>query len=98
MRRVLTTSQIELVANKATKTPFPVAQKIAPTIHATGLKREHAISFIPGGGVADGTNGDLVVVSPAYNITRGEIEEIVERTARAIEVVLGPTGGERGRL
>lgn len=95
---MLIPKQIELVANKATKTPFPVAQKIAPTIHATGLKREHAISFIPGGGVADGTNGDLIVVSPAYNITRGEIEEIVERTARAIEVVLGPTKGGEAKL
>ena len=74
-----------------TKTPFPAQDKIAPTIHATGLKPEFAISIIPGGGVADGTNGDVMVITPAYNITKDDAELIVERAARAIEHVLGPS-------
>lgn len=82
--------------DKATKQPFPVADKIAPTIQATGLKREFSISFIPGGGVADGTNGDLIVISPAYNVNKQEIELIVDRVAKAIEYVLG--GGKESRL
>lgn len=82
--------QIELVKDKATKEPFPVADKIAPTIHANGLRPEFGISLIPGGGVADGTNGDLIVVSPAYNISIADADLIVDRAARAIESVLGP--------
>ena len=45
--------------------------------------------MIPGGGVADGTNGDLIVISPAYNVTKQDVELIVDRAARAIERVLG---------
>ena len=85
-----------MVQDKATKQPFPVAEKIAPTIHATGLKREIGISIIPGGGVADGTNGDLLVISPAYNVTKEDVELIVERAAKAIEHVLG--GGKESKL
>lgn len=77
--------------DKATKEPFPVADKIAPTIHATGLKKEFGISILPGGGVADGVNGDLAVLAPPYTITRKDADLIVDRTARAIEQVLGPT-------
>lgn len=82
-------SQIELVKDRATKTPFPFQDRVAPTIHATGLRPEFAISLIPGGGVADGIDGDLIVITPAYNITKKDAELIVERAARAIEHVLG---------
>ena len=74
---------------KATKTPFPVQDKVAPAIHGTGLQREFGISLIPGSGVADGVAGDLIVISPAYNITETDVELIVERAAKAIEHVLG---------
>lgn len=94
--RWLTSEQIELVQDKATKQPFPVSEKIAPTIHATGLIREVGISIIPGGGVADGTNGDLLVISPAYNVNKQDIELIVDRAAKAIEHVLG--GGKESKL
>ena len=68
-----------------------MADKIAPTIHATGLKKEFSISLLPGGGVADGTNGDLIVLAPPYTIGRQEADLIVDRAAQAIEHVLGPT-------
>lgn len=77
--------------DKSTKEPFPATDKLAPTIHSTGLQKEFAISLLPGGGVADGTNGDVVVLAPAYNITRADAEWIVERAAKVIERVLGPT-------
>ncbi|KAK3706395.1 hypothetical protein LTR37_012773 [Vermiconidia calcicola] len=80
---------IEIVKDRQTRQPFPVTDKIAPTIHATGLRKEFAISLIPGGGVADGTHGDLIVIAPAYNVTRMDVELIVGRAAKAIEHVLG---------
>lgn len=45
--------------------------------------------------MADGTDGDLLVISPAYNITKKDAELIVERTAKAVEAVLGPTRESR---
>ena len=88
---MLTLYKIEIVKDKPTKTPFPFADKVAPRIHAIGLQREHGISLLPGGGVADGVNGDLIVLAPPYTINKQEAEWIVERAARAIESVLGPT-------
>lgn len=82
--------KVEFVKDKATKEPFPASDKIAPSIHATGLQKEFAISLLPGGGVADGTNGDVIVLAPAYNITKSDAEFIVERAAKVIERVLGP--------
>ena len=39
--------------------------------------------------MADGTNGDVIVIAPAYNVTRKDVELIVEKASRAIEHVLG---------
>lgn len=80
---------IEFVSDKASKTPFPVEKKVAGTIHATGLSEGFGISLLPGGGVADGVNGDVIVIAPAYNVTKEEMELIVDRTARVIDHVLG---------
>lgn len=82
--------QIEIVADKATKRPFPVSRKIAPAIHAAGLQK-FAIALLPGGGVVDGVNGDLVVLAPPFTIDRDDVDVIVDRTARAFESVLGNT-------
>ncbi|KAF2442458.1 PLP-dependent transferase [Karstenula rhodostoma CBS 690.94] len=82
----------ELVKDRNTKEPFPVKQKVAPTIHAAGLQK-FEIVLLPGGGVVDGVNGDLVVLAPAYDINREEVDLVVQRTATAIDCVLGPTTG-----
>lgn len=43
------------------------------------------ISLYPGQGTMDGVNGDHVLLSPAYNSTRAEIEEIALKTKLAVE-------------
>lgn len=48
---------------------------------------------MPGGGVADGVNGDLIIVAPAYTVTKTDVELIIDRTAKAIESVLGRAEG-----
>ncbi|PYH42874.1 PLP-dependent transferase [Aspergillus saccharolyticus JOP 1030-1] len=80
---------IEFVKDKETKTPFPAAEHIAQTVHLTGLQPEHCISLLPSSGNADGIEGDLVLVAPAYNITAAEVEVIVDRVARVIGSVFG---------
>ncbi|KAI8935378.1 hypothetical protein NX059_007961 [Plenodomus lindquistii] len=83
---------IELVDNRHTKAPFPVGKKIASQIHANGLK-DFGIVLMPGGGVVDGVNGDMIILAPAYNITSADVELIVDLTAKSIESVLGKTPG-----
>ncbi|KAF2708213.1 PLP-dependent transferase [Pleomassaria siparia CBS 279.74] len=80
---------IEFVEDKASKKPFPSEKKISGLIHLAGLQAKEGISFIPGSGNADGKNGDVVLISPAYNMTRADVEIIVDRTEKVVREVLG---------
>jgi adenosylmethionine-8-amino-7-oxononanoate aminotransferase len=77
------------VKDKATKEPFPVEEGIAQKVHRTGLQKEHCISVIPGAGVADGKNGDIIQIAPAYNVSRADIEQIVARMEGVVNAVFG---------
>ncbi|KAH7312512.1 aminotransferase class-III [Stachybotrys elegans] len=74
---------IEFVADKGTKTPFPPSAGVANAIHTEGLLVE-GISLYPGTGTKDGVEGDHVLLSPAYNSTKEEIEEIALKTRNAV--------------
>lgn len=43
------------------------------------------MSIYPGTGTADGKKGDHVLLAPAYNVTKEDIELIVKTTAKLIE-------------
>jgi adenosylmethionine-8-amino-7-oxononanoate aminotransferase len=45
--------------------------------------------MIPGSGVADGVNGDIVQIAPAYNVSREDIEVIVDRVVGVVNAVFG---------
>jgi adenosylmethionine-8-amino-7-oxononanoate aminotransferase len=77
------------VRDKATKEPFPAEAGIAQKVHLTGLQKEHSISVIPGAGVADGRNGDIIQIAPAYNVSKKDIELIVERVEGVVHAVFG---------
>jgi hypothetical protein len=55
------------------------------TYATTGLSRSHCIWVYPGSGCADGTNGDHIILAPAYNITHYEVELIVTRVGQLVE-------------
>lgn len=73
--KYLTSSKIEFVANKETKEPFPPSAGISNAVHQKGLD-ELCISLYPGTGTKNGVEGDHVLLAPAYNSTKEEIEEI----------------------
>lgn len=75
--------------DKASKKPFQAEKKISTLIHLAGLKAHNGISFIPGSGNADGKSGDIILISPAYNITAADVDIIVERTKKVVREVLG---------
>ncbi|RYO90867.1 hypothetical protein DL766_003499 [Monosporascus sp. MC13-8B] len=75
---------IELVADKSTKRPFPAAAGVTSGIVELGLKEPYCIAVYPGTGTADGVAGDHIIVSPAYNTTAAEIEEIASLVYRLI--------------
>jgi len=81
---------IELVADKATKEPFdPALQlnvKVRDQTFANGL-----ICY-PTGGNIDGIRGDQIILSPPYNATASELEEIVDLLDRSLAEVMTPLG------
>lgn len=54
------------------------------------------ISLFPMQGCADGLEGDVVMLMPAFNITASDVEAIVEAFAVACESVLGSDGEKVG--
>ncbi|EXJ96363.1 hypothetical protein A1O1_01489 [Capronia coronata CBS 617.96] len=80
---------LEFVKDKEKKEPFPAKSQLAKRLQATGVQKEFCISLIPGNGTADGKDGDHIILAPAYNTTRAEIDTIVDRTEKVIKAVLG---------
>ena len=53
-------------------------------IHEKGMHQPYNISIYPGTGTMDGKQGDHVLLAPAYNVTKADIDFIVDTTARVI--------------
>jgi adenosylmethionine-8-amino-7-oxononanoate aminotransferase len=66
---------VELVADKATRTPFPRAEKRVEAVFARAF--DYGLVTYPGGGCADGINGDSFMISPPFVITDAESAELV---------------------
>lgn len=49
------------------------------------MEEKYNISIYPGTGTVDGKYGDHVILSPAYTVTKEEVELIVDRAASVIE-------------
>lgn len=79
---------LELVQDRATKDPFPQEQKMAWKVFAAAFERGLIVYYSQG--CADGQNGDLVILGPPLIINRGQIDELVDVLAGAVQAVLGP--------
>ncbi len=78
---------IELVADKATREPFPASVGFTNRVVAAGLS--HGI-FVYGGGVDPAR--DVIAFGPPFTISEHEIELIGERTELALESALARIG------
>lgn len=67
---------IEFVKDQETREPFEVSDKFQPRITKNCL--ENGVVVYPGGGHADGIRGDNILVAPPINITREEVDEMLE--------------------
>ena len=87
---------VEFVADKKTKKPFARSLKFAETL--TLLAQEEGLVVWPNVGQADETNGDLVMIAPAFIITEAEIDELVSKLSAALKKTndkLSVPGGSR---
>lgn len=81
-------AQVEFVADKQTKQPFPAERKIGPLLSKIAVA-EYSLSLIPMTGMADGFSGDGVQLAPPYNVTKAQIDTLVDRLDKVIRQVLG---------
>jgi adenosylmethionine-8-amino-7-oxononanoate aminotransferase len=76
---------VELVADRATKTPFPRRRRVAE--RAVAAARDLGLLLYSSTGCADGTDGDLVMLGPPLVVADPEVDELVELTAQSVEAV-----------
>ena len=81
---------IELVADRATRTPFDPALKLHQRIKATAF--EGGLACYPMGGTVDGRIGDHVLLAPPYIATPENIDMIVDRLGHAVDSALKSVG------
>jgi len=81
---------IELVADRATRTPFDPALKLNQRIKAIAF--EGGLGCYPAGGCMDGRSGDHVLLAPPYIATAADIDMIVDRLGEAVDLALKSVG------
>jgi len=74
---------VELVADRATRAPFAAERALAETIGQCAFE-DGLICYATGGNV-DGIEGDTILLAPPFIATDAELEEIIQRFARAVE-------------
>ena len=72
---------IELVADPATRVPYPLEQGL--TLRVFDAAQERGVMVYPTP-AADGVAGDQIIVSPPLTVTRDDVDEIVDRVALAL--------------
>ena len=77
---------IELVADRASKTPFDPALKLHARIKAKAMAE--GLMVYPMGGTLDGRRGDHVLLAPPFIVDDDQLDQIVQRLVRAVDAAL----------
>ena len=76
---------IELVADRVTRAPFERNLRVTEAVVVAA--RERGVLVYSGTGLADGTNGDSILLGPPFVVTDEELERIADGLAAAISGV-----------
>lgn len=79
---------IELVVDRTTRVPFERSLRITEAVVMAA--RERGVLVYSGTGLADGTNGDSILLGPPFVVTDDELERIADGVAGAISGVQLP--------
>lgn len=77
---------VEFVKDRRSKEPFPRSEKFAERFVEKAF--ENGLIFWANVGHVDGTNGDLVMVSPPFTVTREEIDQLIAIFKQTVEQLL----------
>jgi adenosylmethionine-8-amino-7-oxononanoate aminotransferase len=76
---------LELVADRELRTPFRRSERVTEAVIRTA--RDAGLLLYPSTGLADGTNGDGIVIGPPFIVTEPELVAIADGLAESIERV-----------
>lgn len=77
---------IELVADRETKAPFDPSLQLFLKVRQRSM--ENGLICYPSAGNVDGVAGDTIIISPRYNATDGELEEIAAKLGQSVRAAL----------
>ena len=77
---------VELVRDRASKEPFDPALKLFAQVKRQGMAA--GLMCYAGGGTADGTKGDHVLLAPPFIIDDDQVSEIVDKLGSAVDAAL----------
>jgi adenosylmethionine-8-amino-7-oxononanoate aminotransferase len=77
---------IELVADRATREPFPRAARIAESVVAAA--RDRGVLLYSGTGNANGVDGDTILLGPPFVVTDVEMERIAAVLAESVDAAV----------
>ena len=77
---------VELVQDRRTRQPFPAERALSFDIGAHAFA--DGLICYPCAGNVDGDTGDTVIIAPPYNASDAELEEIVVKFERAVDLAL----------
>jgi hypothetical protein len=77
---------VEFVADRESRAPYPRSERV--TERVIRAARDAGLVLYPSTGLADGTNGDAILMGPPFVITDDELQAIVDRLSGAIEAAV----------
>ena len=84
------------MADRSTREPFPRAARLTETIVRTA--RADGLLLYSGTGLANGVDGDSILLGPPFVVTDAELERIASGLSAAIDEAVRDVGGATGTL
>lgn len=78
---------VELVSDRASKTPFNPETKLHAKVKQAAMK--HGLMVYTMGGTVDGITGDHILLAPPFIVDSNDVDTIVERLGLAIDDAIG---------
>jgi adenosylmethionine-8-amino-7-oxononanoate aminotransferase len=78
---------LEIVEDRASKTPFDSSKKVHDMIKKEAMNE--GLMCYPMGGTIDGVKGSHIMLAPPFIMTDAQVDELVEKLGKAVKKVLG---------
>lgn len=77
---------IELVQDRANKTPFPIHSKLDKVLKQVGM--QHGLMLYPSSGTIDGKDGHHILLAPPFILQPQHVDELVKKLAATLDGAL----------